>query len=212
VGDAVKEIQQALKIQVDGFFGAKTEEAVKEFQTAQSLEADGIVGPRTRAKLIPDKKDEEHKEVPVPACGRRGMASWWLARGAVGNSVKEIQQTLGIPVDGFFGPRTEQAVKAFQIAHSLDADGVVGPQTRAQLTRVQTASTEKKEVPVEAAPVPQESAPAVQASAPVAQVPELSPAMAQLVNMGFPDLELNASLLRKHNDDVEQVVAELIGA
>jgi peptidoglycan hydrolase-like protein with peptidoglycan-binding domain len=212
VGDAVKEIQQALKIQVDGFFGAKTEEAVKQFQTAQSLEADGIVGPRTRAKLIPaDKKEEENKEVPAPACGRRGMASWWLARGAVGDSVKEIQQTLGIPADGFFGPRTEQAVKAFQTAHSLDADGVVGPQTRAQLIRVQAASTEKKEAPVQATPVPQESAP-VQASAPVAQAPELSPAMTQLINMGFPDVDLNASLLKKHNDDVEQVVAELIGA
>jgi len=138
VGDAVKEIQQALKIQVDGFFGAQTEQAVKEFQTAQSLEADGIVGPRTRAKLIPDKKNEEKKEVAPE------RQPWWLARGAMGDAVKEIQQTLGIQADGFFGPRTEQAVKDFQSAHSLDADGVVGPQTRTQLTRVQAAATEKK--------------------------------------------------------------------
>jgi len=36
--------------------------------------------------------------------------------------------------------------------------------------------------------------------------------MATLINMGFPDVNLNAELLKKHNGDVEQVVAELIGA
>jgi peptidoglycan hydrolase-like protein with peptidoglycan-binding domain len=189
VGEAVKEIQQALKIQVDGFFGAKTEEAVKEFQAAQSLDADGIVGPRTRAKLIPTKPEEDK----IPS--RQPMGSWWLARGAVGESVKEIQRALGVPVDGFFGPRTEQAVKEFQGAHSLDADGVVGPRTRAELARVQTAVPEKKDAQ----------------TAPQPPVPE-SPAMAQLVSMGFPDVNLNAELLKKHNGDVEQVIAVLIGA
>jgi len=161
VGDAVKEVQQALKIQVDGFFGEKTEQAVKEFQATQSLEADGIVGPRTRAKLIPtekqdatEKQDVEHKEAPAcgqqehkeaPACGQP-MATfpWWLARGAVGDAVKEVQRTLGIQADGIFGGRTVQAVKEFQQSHSLDVDGIVGPRTRAELTRVQSVMTEKK--------------------------------------------------------------------
>jgi len=187
VGDAVKEIQQALGVQVDGFFGAKTEQAVKEFQTAQSLEADGIVGPRTRAKLIPGDKEPEKKEAPAAP-----MASWWLARGAVGDAVKEIQQALGIQADGFFGPRTEQAVKEFQAAQSLDADGIVGPRTRAKIV-----PAEKKDVPA-----PESS----QAPAPV------SPALTQLINMGFPDVSLNTELLKKHKGDVEQVIAELLGA
>jgi len=130
VGEAVKEIQQALGVQVDGFFGAKTEQAVKEFQTAQSLDADGIVGPRTRAKLIPaEKNDVEKKDGPSD----RPMGSWWLARGAMGDAVKEIQKALGIQADGFFGAKTEQAVKEFQAAQSLDADGIVGPRTRAKI-------------------------------------------------------------------------------
>jgi len=202
VGDAVKEVQQALKIQADGFFGAKTEQAVREFQAAQSLVVDGVVGPRTRAKLLPTEKQEESKE--VPANGRPRMASWWLTRGAVGEAVKEIQQTLGIQADGFFGPRTEQAVKDFQAAHSLDVDGIVGPRTRAEITRVQTVSTEKKEVaPVaEAVPAP---TPQVAPSAPE------SPALTQLLSMGFSNVDLNTDLLKKHNGDVEQVVAELMG-
>jgi len=206
-GDAVKEVQQALKIQADGFFGAKTEQAVKEFQTAQSLEVDGIIGPRTRAKLIPTEKPEtENKE--APACGRRPMASWWLARGAVGDAVKELQQTLAVPVDGFFGPRTEQALKDFQAAHSLEADGVVGPRTRAEIARVR-AQAEKKE-DAQPTPAPQATPAPVPEAAPVPQA--VSPEMATLINMGFPDVNLNAELLKKHNGDVEQVVAELIGA
>jgi len=102
----VKEIQQALGVQVDGFFGGKTEQAVKDFQTAQSLLADGIVGPRTRAKLIPDKKDAEKQaekqEAPKESPKEAPMATWWLARGAMGDAVKEIQRALGIQADGFF--------------------------------------------------------------------------------------------------------------
>jgi peptidoglycan hydrolase-like protein with peptidoglycan-binding domain len=191
----VKEIQQALKIQVDGFFGGQTEQAVKEFQTAQSLEADGIVGPRTRAKLIPAEKEVEKKDVAVD---RQPMAAWWLARGAMGDAVKEIQRALGIQADGFFGPRTEQAVKEFQAAHSLDADGIVGPRTRAKIV----VPAEKKDT---TAAVPPASAPAEPS------VPE-SPALTELLNMGFSDVNLNAQLLKKHNGDIEQVVAELIGA
>jgi len=189
VGDAVKEIQQVLGVQVDGFFGAKTEQAVKDFQTAHSLDVDGIVGPRTRAKLIPTESVE--KDAPQVD---RPKASWWLSRGAMGEAVKEIQQALGIQADGFFGAKTEQAVKEFQAAQSLDADGVVGPRTRAKMI-----PAEKKDA---AAPSP----------APESQsIPE-SPALTQLVNMGFADINLNAQLLKKHNGDVEQVVAELIGA
>jgi len=200
---------------------------VKEFQTAQSLEADGVVGPRTRAKLIPtaekpESKEEEsaaaapqesnHEEpaqaatptpVPAPATEQQPMASWWLARGAMGQAVKEIQQFLGVPVDGFFGPRTEHAVREFQRAHALDADGIVGPRTRDEISRVQAISTEKKEV-APPQPTPQAAAPAV--------VAQQHPAMEQLLNMGFPDITLNATLLGKHNGDVEQVIAELLGA
>jgi len=142
VGEGVKEIQKALKIEVDGFFGAKTEQAVKEFQAANSLDVDGIVGPRTRAKLL--KVDQPEKKEPAPeeqeSAPLDRLASWWLARGSVGDAVKEMQRALGLQADGFFGPKTEQAVKDFQTAHSLDADGIVGPRTRAALNPSTTGS------------------------------------------------------------------------
>lgn len=36
--------------------------------------------------------------------------------------------------DGVFGPRTEQAVKAFQKVNGLEVDGIVGPITQAKIT------------------------------------------------------------------------------
>jgi peptidoglycan hydrolase-like protein with peptidoglycan-binding domain len=57
-----------------------------------------------------------------------------LRRGAVGEGVKQIQTTAGVAVvDGFFGPRTEAAVRVFQRAHGLVPDGIVGPKTWAAL-------------------------------------------------------------------------------
>lgn len=46
-GEAVKELQRLLKIDVDGKFGPKTEAAVKAFQKSRKLVADGKVGPYT---------------------------------------------------------------------------------------------------------------------------------------------------------------------
>ncbi len=50
-GDAVRKVQAALDIAVDGAFGAQTEAAVKDFQQRKGLTADGVVGPKTRDAL-----------------------------------------------------------------------------------------------------------------------------------------------------------------
>lgn len=62
-----------------------------------------------------------------------------LKRGSSGADVEELQRKLiakGInigPVDGLFGPKTEDAVRRFQERHGLQADGIVGPQTQGAL-------------------------------------------------------------------------------
>jgi peptidoglycan hydrolase-like protein with peptidoglycan-binding domain len=78
-----------------------------------------------------------------------GRNSHWLALEANGDNVKLLQQRLGLPVDGFFGPQTDQRVKEFQAANSLPVDGVVGPRTWAKLfpqpEEQVSAEEEKKE-------------------------------------------------------------------
>ena len=53
-----------------------------------------------------------------------------LKKGDNNENVKKMQEKLGIsPAVTNFGPKTEEAVKAFQAKNGLKADGIVGPDT-----------------------------------------------------------------------------------
>jgi hypothetical protein len=52
-----------------------------------------------------------------------------LKRGLAGEPVKALQQKLGVPTDGEFGPGTEAALKNYQQENGLTVDGVAGPDT-----------------------------------------------------------------------------------
>ena len=79
-----------------------------------------------------------------------------LKRGDNNEDVKKLQSKLGIEPLGNFGPKTEDAVKAWQTKNGLTADGVVGPNTWSKimgesiLTQVTPAPQ-----PVASTPAPQ---------------------------------------------------------
>jgi hypothetical protein len=56
-----------------------------------------------------------------------------LKRGDNNEVVKKIQIVLGVDPVGNFGPKTEEAVKAWQTKNGLTPDGVVGPATLAKM-------------------------------------------------------------------------------
>ena len=56
-----------------------------------------------------------------------------LRKGDNNEQVKLLQQKLGIEPIGNFGPKTEEAVKAFQTKHGLTPDGIVGDGTWAKI-------------------------------------------------------------------------------
>lgn len=62
-GAAVRTLQAALGIKVDGVFGRQTYSAVREFQRANGLIADGVVGARTWGAL--EQKTDKVAKVPV---------------------------------------------------------------------------------------------------------------------------------------------------
>jgi peptidoglycan hydrolase-like protein with peptidoglycan-binding domain len=110
-------------LDVDGVFGAATEQQVEQFQQANNVSADGIVGNQTWPLLIVQ-----------------------VAQGSTGDAVRAVQdhlrvrdlpETDDLDVDGIFGPDTDAAVRAFQswvTDHQSDvirltADGIVGPNT-----------------------------------------------------------------------------------
>lgn len=59
------------------------------------------------------------------------LGSRTLKIGMSGEDVRDLQRHLKIATDGSFGPRTDAAVRAFQLGHHLVVDGVVGPKTAA---------------------------------------------------------------------------------
>lgn len=128
VGPHVQQIQEALKIPSDGYYGDVTVAAVRTFQQQRGLDVDGLVGPQTWAALFP-------APAPAPApstvTGTGYIKSWLvtLSEGSNGSVVGHLQRLLGIRDDGIFGPATRGAVVARQRSLGLSQDGVVGPDT-----------------------------------------------------------------------------------
>lgn len=113
---------------IDGRYGPLTENAVKRYQADHGLMVDGIAGPQTLAALTAPTP------VLYPGAGYEAGSS---------SPVRVLQHDLARagdppgPIDGLYGPLTEQAVKRYQSSHGLSVDGIAGPRTFARLrTRV----------------------------------------------------------------------------
>jgi TP901 family phage tail tape measure protein len=132
-GSAVKEIQKAVGVAVDGIFGKKTLSAVKNFQKKMGLVADGIVGSKTWNAIKGGGGGT--------GGGTTGGATPTLRYGSRGEAVKEIQKAVGVAVDGIFGKNTLSAVKKFQKQMVIAVDGVVGAQTWAKIRGGKTGGT-----------------------------------------------------------------------
>jgi peptidoglycan hydrolase-like protein with peptidoglycan-binding domain len=142
LGD-VKALQGALHVEADGIFGPETEGAVIRYQKELKLQVDGIVGPETwgalgykgRADLYPPAsavpaslgREETGANATTASVADASGAKQTTAAG--GSAIRVLQEALGLPVDGVFGPETLTAVKSYQREHHLEVDGVVGPET-----------------------------------------------------------------------------------
>ena len=94
-----------------------------------------------------------------------------LKKGDNNENVKKMQEKLGIsPAVTNFGPKTEEAVKAFQAKNGLKADGIVGPETWAKIMGSTT--------------------PAAPAAAPVAVVTSTGPMKIEKLKGHIPDAVL----------------------
>jgi peptidoglycan hydrolase-like protein with peptidoglycan-binding domain len=113
-GEPVRRLQAKLGVAVDGEFGPNTETALKNWQREKGLQTDGIAGPDTFMSM--------------------GLYELILLKqGTRGDTVKKLQQKLGITADGAFGPGTEKAVREYQQKNGLVVDGAAGPATLAHM-------------------------------------------------------------------------------
>jgi len=100
------------KLTVDGVFGPKTKAALVAFQRAHRLTANGVTSAKTWSVLVVTVKLGS-KGPAVRAV--QDQANFRNGRGGV-----------TLTVDGIFGPKTQQWVRAFQAAEGFKADGIVG--------------------------------------------------------------------------------------
>ena len=138
-GEPVKDLQKAVGVKADGYFGAGTEKAVKAFQKKHKLKADGICGPSTwkRVKQVlasPKASKASAPKFPLPkghwfgvqSRNRKNHSGYYSGDRA---GVREIQKQLKLKQDGIFGLATRSAVIHHQRRKKLKADGLVGIST-----------------------------------------------------------------------------------
>ena len=135
-------------VAIDGTFGATTRAAVIDAQNTFGLVADGIVGEQTWDAIydaylgIVSTIPREYIEGNVVPFG--GVA---LRLGSDSENVRLLQQYLNyiavsftsiptVDVTGYFGPRTREAVIAFQEQFGLPVNGVVGAITWNAITDI----------------------------------------------------------------------------
>lgn len=128
---------------IDGIFGTDTASAVSRFQRANGLTADGVVGAATRSKLSGGSGVVIMATTPPAATAAPAQpAVTKLSAGDQGEAVTAMQKRLvelGYlnAADGIYGPRTYNAVVAFQRKNGLTADGIAGKMT---LTRLNSSA------------------------------------------------------------------------
>lgn len=135
-GDTILYYQKILKklgyitFTADGRMGRSTVNAVKDFQEANGLTRDGSLGPQTRELL--DSGDALPKMIRL---------------GDSGSDVEAVQKRLiklgylsSSSATGYYGYKTEEAIKLFQKRNSLTQDGTVGAAT---LSKLNSSSAKK---------------------------------------------------------------------
>ncbi len=144
LGSLSKFYEDLRMLEVDGDFGAATEEAVRTYQWLFNLVDDGLVGEVTWNSIFNTFLGTIEN---VPSTGGGGgnnpqdnYPGAPLRQGSRGEDVTRLQTWLrhislfypAIPrmrVDGIFGPATHCAVVAYQGRFGLTPDGIVGPAT-----------------------------------------------------------------------------------
>lgn len=101
-----------------------------------------VVSPTTPSNQINPSTGDSQAKDDKPSNHVPFVYKKIIKQGLRGDDVKQVQNyllskgySLGL-VDGVFGPKTKQAVMAFQKSHNLKADGIIGPLTIQKINEI----------------------------------------------------------------------------
>lgn len=134
--------KQATNNGIDSYYGDNTEDAVRRFQSYYGLSVDGLAGIQVYNKLNGNQT--------TPTTNKKLPNTVYRATRPYpnGSGVRAVQEALASiyyypdkgaknnGIDGFYGPKTADAVRRFQSTHGLAPDGIYGPATRKALEKV----------------------------------------------------------------------------
>lgn len=145
--DHIREIQTYLRaisffddrvpfVGIDGIYGPETEEAVAAYQRARGLRVTGTVNQETWNYLVKEYDIIQGLQRPPQAIQPFPSISYIIEPGDKGSIVFILQIMLNaigkaytnippVPVDGIFGPRTEESVKDIQRVLKREPTGQV---------------------------------------------------------------------------------------
>ncbi len=168
-GELVEQIQLRLHElgyysgSITGTYDQNTRKAVTNFQKMNALTADAICGIETQNALFSGSAyPASYTPAPTATVAPTPAPTFLLPSGTVrsnskGSDAKLVQQRLKDlgyltgKVDGDFGDKSVEALKAFQTKHGLTADGVAGTATVAILFSYNALSAKQTATP---APTP----------------------------------------------------------
>lgn len=157
--EAVKEIQRALRelsgadetippVAADGIYGEETKEGIRLFQKKYDLPETGETDYETWQLLT--KKARYAEEERKRECALLPPEVFPIRMGDSGSHVRVLQSVLGeitdteIPIDGFFGGKTEEAVRAAERKYGLSPTGTVSAGLWQRITGDYTAEIRRK--------------------------------------------------------------------
>ncbi|MBO4848261.1 MAG: peptidoglycan-binding protein [Clostridia bacterium] len=105
--------------QPNGIYGEATVRAVKRFQERNAIIVDGHVGPSTKEALM--SKNAKYNKIELTMSG--------LDVYRIQYQLYKLNYMTRSEVTGYFGAKTENAVKAFQKTNKLTVDGTVAKET-----------------------------------------------------------------------------------
>lgn len=145
-GGDVVELQEILmdlgydlpKYKADGDFGNETLAAVKRFQKDNGLTVDGTIDSQDMAILIKNQGFDDATDDKIEVNEFSTFPT--VRKNSKNNYVKQLQKSLNqlgssLSVDGIYGTKTENAVRAFQKKVNIKVDGICGPNTWLALSK-----------------------------------------------------------------------------